>query len=69
MTTYATPAQLSTIRDRRVDDEARDMMATGVTLSHDQADELGDEACDWIASRLGLHVATDDRGVRYTPES
>lgn len=64
---FATETQIATIRARRVDDTARAMMAQGVTLTHKQADDLGDEATDWIAARLGLRVTETDRGVECTP--
>lgn len=66
-TTAATESQLATIRARRVDDTAREMMEAGVTLTHEQADELGDEACDWMSRRLGLQMTTDSEGVRFAP--
>ncbi len=65
--TIATTEQLATIRARRIDDTAREMMVAGVSLSWDQADALDDEARDWIARRLGLIGHTDDRGVHYLP--
>ena len=64
----ATEIQIATIRARRVDDTARAMMASGVTLTHDQADDLGDEAMSWLTSRLGLRVTETDRGVECTVE-
>ena len=63
----ATEAQLATIRARRVDATARAMMVDGVTLTHAQAAELGDECLDWIADRLGLSVIETDIGVECTP--
>ena len=63
----ATETQLATIRARRIDATARAMMAEGVTLSHDQADELGDESLGWIAGRLGLRVVETDVGVECSP--
>jgi hypothetical protein len=65
--TAATDEQMATIRARRVDDVAREMMTSGVTLSWAQADDLGDEATDWISSRLGLRAETTDRGITYRP--
>lgn len=66
-TNTATEAQLSTIRARAVNDEARAMMAGGVTLTHEQADALGQEALAWVGGRLGLNVAETDSGVVCTP--
>jgi hypothetical protein len=65
----ATKKQLDTIQARRFDDVARSMMDTGVVLTFDQADELGDEALDWLEKRLGLRVATTDSGVEALAES
>jgi hypothetical protein len=59
----ATEIQIATIRARRVDDTARAMMADGVTLTHEQADDLGDETMSWLSSRLGLTVRETDSGV------
>ena len=69
MKTTATAAQIATIRARRVDAIARDMMSTGVTLTHEQADELGDEAMGWLSSRLGLTVRETDSGVEAEAEA
>lgn len=66
-TTIATETQIATIRARRVDDTARAMMVGGVTLTHEQADDLGDEAIGWLRSRLGLTVRETDRGVECVP--
>mgnify|MGYP003406173510 FL=1 len=59
----ATQIQIDTIRARRVDAIAREMMAYGVGLTHEQADDLGDEAIDWLRTRLGLVVRTTDVAV------
>lgn len=65
----ATETQIATIRARRVDDTARAMMTAGVMLTHEQADDLGDECLDWLRSRLGLRVAETDRGVECTVDA
>lgn len=65
----ATETQIATIRARRVDDTARAMMAEGVMLTHEQADDLGDEAMGWITRRLGLRVTETDRGVECTVDA
>jgi hypothetical protein len=62
-TTTATAAQLATIRARRVDETARAMMTSGVTLTHEQADDLGAESLDWLRTRLGLTVEETNSGV------
>ena len=61
--TFATETQIATIRARRVDNVARDMMANGVMLTHDQAYDLGDEAMGWLSSRLGLRINAAESGV------
>lgn len=60
-----TAQQLATIQARRVDDTAREMMRDGVSLTWDEAGVVGDEACDWIARRLGLAKTTNDAGVHF----
>lgn len=62
----ATKIQIETIQARRVDDTAREMMRDGVVLTHEQADQIGDEGHAWIRTRLGLVQATDDVGVTYS---
>lgn len=61
----ATSEQMATIKARRIDDTAREMMRTGVSLTWAEAEAVGDEACDWIARRLGLAMVPDDRGVHF----
>jgi len=63
----ATADQLGVIRRRAYDQVARDMARDGVRLSWEQADDLGDEAIDWMRSRLGLKSMTDDRGLTFRP--
>jgi len=61
----ATKQQMATIQARRVDDTARAMMRDGLSLTWDEAGIVGDEACDWIARRLGLARTTDEAGVHF----
>jgi hypothetical protein len=61
----ATEQQLATIRARRIDDTARDMMQFGVSLSWEEAEAIGDEGCDWLARRLDLTKAADQEGVHF----
>ena len=56
---------MATILARRIDDTAREMMRVGVSLTWDEAGIVGDEACDWIARRLGLVRTTDETGVHF----
>ena len=63
----ATRKQMRTISHRRIDDTARAMMRTGVTLTWPQSEQLGDEAGDWIRTRLALPVVeTSHAGVTYS---
>lgn len=65
--TNATESQLTAIRSRAVNDDTRAIQTTGVLLTYDQADELGDEAMEWLGTRLHLRVRATDRGVECTP--
>ena len=56
-------AQLDALRSRAINDVTRAIMATGITLTFGDVDDLGDETLAWIGSRLGLSVTTTDRGV------
>ena len=66
--TTATEEQIATIRARRIDAVARAMMTGGVTLTHEQADDLGEDGVDWLKTRLGLTVRETDRGVECAAE-
>lgn len=59
--------QINSIRARRVDDATEDLMAYGARMTHAQAEELGEEAVDWLSSRLRLSLTTDDKWVIATP--
>jgi hypothetical protein len=62
-TQTATETQLTTIRRRAYDDTARALAVSGVVLTHEQADDLGDEAMDWLRTRLGLRIEETAAGV------
>lgn len=62
-----TDAQLDAIRARAVNDATREIMQDGVLLTHAEADDLGDEAIDWIGGRLGLNVTDTEDGVECRP--
>mgnify|MGYP001560732047 CR=1 FL=1 len=65
----ATRRQMATISHRRIDDTARAMMVTGVSVTWPQMAQLGDEAGDWLRKRLALPVVeTSHAGVTYSPE-
>jgi hypothetical protein len=66
-TTNATEAQIEQLRARAVNDVTREIMASGIRLTHEQADELGAEVLGWMGGRLGLNVKATDRGVECTP--
>jgi hypothetical protein len=65
----ATPDQIETIRRRSYNQTARDMQQAGVKLTWAQAHALGDQAIDWMRSRLGLKSVTSDHGVTFKPDS
>lgn len=52
----ATETQIAQLRLHAVNDVTRAIMADGVHLTHEQADDLGEEALAWIGGRLGLNV-------------
>jgi hypothetical protein len=69
-TQAANGEQLATIRARAVNATAYAIARRGITLTHDQVDDLGDEAIDWLMLRLSLHVSIhDDRGVTLVPDA
>ena len=61
----ATEQQIRSIMARRIDDTTREMMHIGLALTWGEAETIGDEACDWIARRLGLTKTTDEAGVHF----
>lgn len=63
----ATETQIEQLRKHAVNDVTREIMAHGVLLSHDQADDLGEEVLGWMGGRLGLNVEVTDRGVQCSP--
>jgi len=62
-----TEDQLNTIRDRALNECAREMMRDGVDMTHAEADELGVLSLDWLSDRLGLRVVETDAGVECVP--
>lgn len=58
---------IESIRARRLDDATRAAAEQGLRLTHSEADDLGAEAIEWAARRLGLRVITDDAGVSLAP--
>lgn len=67
MTTYATDDQIQQLARRAINDTTREIAATGVALTWDQADDLGEQVLDWMRSRLGLRIETDADEVRCMP--
>lgn len=51
-----------------VNDVTRAAFATPCTLTHDEAEYLGEECIHWIGRRFGVTVTTSDQGVHLTPE-
>lgn len=64
---HATEEQLATIRARAVNGTARAMMRDGVTMTWEQADELGAAAIQWIESRLDMVCEMTTEAVVCTP--
>lgn len=62
-----TAAALSSIRAMRVDDAARDLAMRGAILTHEQADDIGEERLGWVRDRLGLNVSETTDGTELTP--
>ena len=61
-------SHIQTIKTRAINNMAREMMTSGFTLTHKQADDLGDEAMDWVRTRLGLTVTETDSCVECRPQ-
>jgi hypothetical protein len=52
---------------RRIDDATRQAAERGVRLSHEEAEEIGEDGLGWCRTRLGLIATTDDAGVMLAP--
>ena len=59
--------QLRAIRLRAVNEVTRAIARDGIRLSHDEADEMGEQAIDWLRSRLGMRIETTTEGVECRP--
>jgi len=59
--------QLDQLRLHAVNDVTRRIATEGCTLTHDEADELGEETLAWMRTRLGLRVKVTDAGVECRP--
>lgn len=64
---YAREEQLDALRRQAVNDVTREIMHEGVLLTHEEADDLGEEVLDWMEYRLGLNVTETDAGVECRP--
>lgn len=60
--------QLDALAARAVNDVTRAIMRDGIDLSHDEADDLGEETLAWMRSRLGLTITETSEGVECTSE-
>jgi hypothetical protein len=67
MAATATEVQIIQLRRRAVNDVTREIMANGIKLTWEQADDLGDMVLDWMGKRLGLKSRTTDAGITFTP--
>lgn len=62
-------AEVAALRLRAVNDATRTVARDGLSLSHQEADSLGEEVLAWARQRLGVRVETDSDGVRLVPET
>jgi len=62
-----TKAQMDTIEHRQMNDVTREMLDDGVTMTHDESDEIGAAGRGWLRTRLGLIMASTDEGVSFYP--
>ncbi len=62
----ATAAHITAISQMAVNDAAAEMRTHGVSLTHEQADEIDATGHAWLRQRLGLTCTTDDMGVTYS---
>jgi len=62
-----TKAQMDSIDHRRIDDTTREMMVDGVTMTHDESDEISDAGHSWLETSLGLVSESTDEGMAYSP--
>lgn len=60
-------SRLASIRRRAFNDTTRAMMRDGIQLTHEEADELGEEALDWLRNRLRLDVRISEDGITASP--
>lgn len=66
--TTATDTQIEQLRRHAVNDVTREIMTNGIMLTHDQADDLGEEVVDWMRTRLDLRIRSTDRGLECSPK-
>lgn len=64
-----TPEDIAQIRLMAVNDRTRKFGEHGIRLSHDEADEIGEVALDWLRDRFDLRLVTDDRGTMLLPRA
>jgi hypothetical protein len=62
----ATAEMIDTIKARAFTLAAREMEQRGVNLTHEQADEIGQEGVDWLGSRLGLRCESTHRELQFS---
>lgn len=63
----ATDEQIEQLRRHAVNDTTRPIAAEGILLTHEQADDLGEEVLGWMYGRLLLNIQATDRGVECAP--
>ena len=45
------------------------VLVYGISLTHDEADDLGEETIDWMRREFALRMSTDADGVHLVAES
>lgn len=58
---------MQSLRAMALDDNARAIARNGVTLTHADVEDLGEEVIDWMRRRLDLTDESDADGVAFRP--
>lgn len=66
-TTTAADETLAQLRARAVNDVTRAVAVNGLHLTHEQADDLGEETLAWCRRRLRLTMHDTHEGVDLVP--
>ncbi|UOF82281.1 hypothetical protein [Caudoviricetes sp.] len=63
----ATQTQIQAIRAQAVNSITREFRTRGITLTHEQSDEIGEIGRSWLINRFLLRAVVTDVGVEFTP--